>query len=251
MDHTMKFSIHIDESRHLSHQAHQAGLRDYWVRYHGRNHRKDSAHSVVCSKCGILLLQMTIMIDVIGLLLFALITPPITCQQYVEIKYFPATSVSETCKDICEYNGYECYDNVLQETDCQLAALETCGRNSITDESHAYQCDKGGCYVDCGSGVYADRGQRYLTCYSSPICHSISSHAYSFTKICTCAVVTNTPPKALHVYLWELIGMAALLLFLVGAAISLTYYFFPGIFPSWFVILCICVYNFIDVHRSS
>lgn len=175
-------------------------------------------------------------VSVIRILCVTLLISPITCEQYVEIEYFPATSTTDTCLEVCEYNGYQCYDNVLQSTDCLLGAMETCGRSSMKDESHAYQCNPGGCYVDCNSGVYADRGEAYLTCYSTPICHGSNTYDYQFTKICTCAVVTTVPPKPLHIYLWEIIGIATLFLAVVAGMILLVYFFFPGIFPSWYVI---------------
>lgn len=153
-------------------------------------------------------------------------------EEYIEVKYIVDGSSSSTCLEVCENNGYECYDNVLQSTSCSDAALDVCGVSSITDATHHYQCDKGGCYVDCNQKYFVDRGSHYMTCYSEPICHHTDSSAGNFEQLCACAIITTTPSKPLHIYLWELIGMACMLLFLLGAGVAVLHYFFPGMFPT-------------------
>jgi hypothetical protein len=162
----------------------------------------------------------------------------IAAEEYVELKNFINEDSSLTCLEVCEYNGYECYDNVVQDMECPYAAMDVCGLSSIKDATHYWQCDKGGCYVDCSTGVYADRGEGYLTCYSNPICHSTDPDgATSFSQVCPCAIISTTPSEPLHIYLWEMIGMGSLLLFFVVGGVAALHYFFPGLFPSRYLFI--------------
>lgn len=160
---------------------------------------------------------------------------------------YVTTDVGNDCLTVCSELGLKCYDNFLQDMSCQKAAKETCSSSSsssffsssstsdLDDTSGNYHCDKGGCYVACNHGVYANRGTQYWTCNTQPICHttvgSSDRNFYGYDQVCACADVQEED-TAFHLYVWQIVGICLFFTCCALGSVQLIAIFFPHLFPS-------------------
>lgn len=145
------------------------------------------------------------------------------------------TDIGYDCSTVCSNIGLQCYDNVIQDMNCEKASYEICSSKSVSDVSGSYHCDVGGCYVDCSSMTYANRGTQYWTCNTQPICHHTvggsNPNYYSFYQICPCAYIVEDENKV-HMYAWQIIGLCLFFGCCALCAVQFLAIIFPNLFPT-------------------